>query len=228
MRDANAQGEDDRKVNRIEKNIVEVVRTLIPVVLLLVLCVLPVRSHEGHPSPTLTPKEGVSSMNAEAGAEPVKQPPKRRVEEFPTLHPLVVHFPIMLLLLAAVLQIIALFVFKREIGWVVLAMALVGIIGAYLSSKVFHPHTTGLDEHAQRLLIEHEWYASLTLWLGIAGTLAKAVSTFFQRPWWGEAVSVAILLAAATAVSIAGHHGAELVHKEGIGPRGDFLELHDH
>lgn len=215
-------------MNRTAIHIVREMRRSLGIALLLLLCVLPVRPHNGHPSPTPTP--GESSAKADSGdvTERLQQPAKKRVDEFPTLHPLVVHFPIMLLLLAAVLQIVAFFVFKREIGWVVLVMAFLGVVGAYLSSNVFHPHTTGLDENAQRLLTEHEWYASLTIWVGAAGTLAKGFSTFFRRPWWGEALSVVVLSAAAAAVSIAGHHGAELVHKEGVGPRGDFLESHDH
>lgn len=215
-------------MNRVVKYILREVHKLSALALLLVFTTVPVWCHDGHRSPTPTPSTTASGVNSQGGTELIQPSEKKGVDEFPTLHPLVVHFPIMLLLLAAVLQIIAFFVFQREIGWVVLGMAFFGVIGAYLSSNVFHPHTAGLDENAQRLLTEHEWYASLTFWLGLIGTLAKGVSTFFRRPWWSEAVSLVLLLAAATAVSIAGHHGAELVHKEGIGPRGDFLEMHDH
>jgi uncharacterized membrane protein len=151
------------------------------------------------------------------------------IEEFPTLHPLVVHFPIMLIILAAAFQVVSMLVFRREMGWVVVVMAFLGSVGAYLASNVFHPHTTGLTENAQRLLVEHELFAAYSLWLAASGFVLKSVSQFFlERRWWSEAVVTIVLLGAAVAVAWAGHHGAELVHKEGVGPRGNFLEMHDH
>lgn len=149
--------------------------------------------------------------------------------EFPTLHPLIVHFPIMLIILAAVFQIVSMFVFRREMSWVVIFMTAFGALGAYLSSSVFHPHTAGLNENAQRLLTEHELYADWTLWMSLIGLVAKAISNFvLSRRWWSESVATVSLILAAIAVGIAGHHGAELVHKEGVGPKGQFLEMHDH
>ena len=151
------------------------------------------------------------------------------VTEFPTLHPLVVHFPIMLIIMAAAFQVVSIAVFQREMGWTVIVLSLLGVIGAYLSSNVFHPHTQGLTENAQRLLQEHELYAQYSLWLAGAGFILKLISAFvFKRKWWSDAMVTIVLLGAAIAVAVAGHHGAELVHKEGVGPRGNFLEMHDH
>ena len=158
-----------------------------------------------------------------------EKPPMAHTAEFPTLHPLVVHFPIMLILLAAIVQLVSLFIFRREISWAVIFLTVFGALGAYLSSGVFHPHTSGLSENAQRLLEEHELYADWTLWLAIAGVAAKVISNFLlDRRWWSEAIVSVTLILAAVAVGLAGHHGAELVHKEGVGPQGRFLEMHDH
>lgn len=55
---------------------------------------------------------------------------KADLEDFPTLHPLVVHFPIVLLLLAALSQIAGLFVFNNELSWVTLFLIASGFIGA--------------------------------------------------------------------------------------------------
>jgi uncharacterized membrane protein len=149
--------------------------------------------------------------------------------EFPTLHPLVVHFPIVLIIIAAIFQILSLFVFRREFSWAVVFLALFGAVGAYLASNVFHPHTVELNENARRLLVEHELYAELTFWLAAGGLLAKLISNFvLKRPWWGETIVTLALIGSAIAVALAGHHGAELVHKEGVGPKGMFLEMHDH
>ena len=151
------------------------------------------------------------------------------VTEFPTFHPLVVHFPIMLIIMAAAFQVVSIAVFQREMGWTVIVLSLLGVIGAYLSSNVFHPHTQGLTENAQRLLEEHELYAQYSLLLAGVGFILKLISVFvLKRKWWSEAMVTIVLLGAAIAVAVAGHHGAELVHKEGVGPRGNFLEMHDH
>lgn len=196
--------------------------------LLFLVCTVWPHDKEKHSSPAPTPSREHSGADIAPLAEPVA-PVAGRIDEFPTLHPLVVHFPIMLLLLAAALQIAALFVFKREFGWIVFLMAILGSIGAYLASNVFHPHTTGLSENAQRLLLEHELYAQITFWFALVTVLVKGVSVFLKRSWWSEILATLLLLVAATAVSITGHHGAELVHKEGVGPQGRFLEAeHDH
>lgn len=167
--------------------------------------------------------EGISSPAVPAPA------PNDAVAEFPTYHPLIVHFPIVLIILAAVLQVLSHGLFRRELGWLVLALSLLGAVSAWLSSNVFHPHTAGLSENAGRLLLEHEQYAAIALWLAVGGLVVKAVSTFLlKRKWWSEAVVTVLLAGSAIAVAVTGHHGAELVHKEGVGPRGQFLETHNH
>ncbi len=202
------------------------------------LCVPSVYAHEAHnKNAANTNANAEVAQPTDASGQPAPTPPAdvsaistaAQIDEFPTLHPLVVHFPIMLIILAAAFQLVSIAVFRREMGWVVVVLAFLGSVGAYLSSNVFHPHTTGLTETAQRLLVEHELYAAYTLWLGAAGFILKVISQFLlSRRWWSEAVVTFVLLGAAIAVALAGHHGAELVHKEGVGPRGNFLEVHDH
>lgn len=200
-----------------------------------------VSAHEGHNknaanANTNTALVTEQQASGNTAGQPVSTPafipekaPMVHNTEFPTLHPLVVHFPIMLILLAAIVQLVSLFVFRREMSWAVIFLTAFGALGAYLSSGVFHPHTSGLSENAQRLLEEHELYADWTLWLAVAGLAFKIVSNFLlELRWWSEVIVSVTLIVAAVAVSIAGHHGAELVHKEGVGPQGKFLEMHDH
>lgn len=152
------------------------------------------------------------------------------MSEFPSLHPLVVHFPIVLLILAAITQLIGLFTLKRELGWVTLALAALGLVGAYVSGSYAHPHTTDdISPRAALWLEEHEEYAAFTLWLALVGTGLKAASLFLLRGrWWAEVAVLLVLGGAAGTVSLAAHHGAQLVHLEGIGPQGKYLELHGH
>lgn len=206
------------------------------VILLYAVCAFTAFGHEGHNKPA--PANANAEQNpANASGQPVPTPAggatieqsDGHLEEFPTLHPLIVHFPIMLLMLAAVIQIIGLAVFKREFGWLVLGMTFVGVVGAWLASNTFHPHTTGLSAAAEQILLEHEQFAEATFWLGLAGLVLKAGSMFFLKmKWWAETLTTVVLVAAAVAVALAGHHGAELVHKFGVGAKGAYLELHDH
>ncbi|MFW5751908.1 MAG: hypothetical protein ACOCW8_01075 [bacterium] len=52
-----------------------------------------------------------------------------KLSDFPGLHPLVVHFPFVLLILAIILQFIELFVFRRGHGWVTLSLLFIGLLG---------------------------------------------------------------------------------------------------
>jgi uncharacterized membrane protein len=152
---------------------------------------------------------------------------KADFEDFPTLHPLVVHFPIVLLLLAAISQLAGLLVFKRELSWVTLVLVAGGFIGAFVAANYVHPHTTDLSEYAERILKEHEKYADYTLWIGGIALLFKAIAHFFLgRKLWSEIVLVVMLFAASYCVGIAAHFGSQLLHIEGVGAKGQNLELH--
>lgn len=154
---------------------------------------------------------------------------KADLEDFPTLHPLVVHFPIVLLLLAALSQIAGLFVFNNELSWVTLFLIASGFIGAYVSGIYVHPHSIDLSEHAEKVLTAHETYANYTTWLGGIALLLKVASHFlFKRKLWIEIVVAVVIIAAAYSVSTAGHYGAQLIHIEGIGAMGKYLEIEGH
>lgn len=166
---------------------------------------------------------------SQAAASADKVSANHRIEEFATLHPLVVHFPIVLLIFAAIFQLTSFFIFKDEFGIAALVLAITGTLGAYLASNVFHPHTSGLSPSAEYLLARHEFYADLTFWFGLAAIAAKLISLRLTKyRTFTQWLATVLLFAAATAVAVAGHHGAELVHKEGVGPQGRFLEQHDH
>lgn len=151
------------------------------------------------------------------------------LSEFPTLHPLVVHFPIVLLIIAALLQWVGLLVYKKEITIVAWALLLLGFIGAYASSTWFHAHTSQLAPAIQAVLEEHEKYASYTQWLSGIALLVQSVNLFFlKRNVWITASMAILMTAAAFFVAYTGHHGAELVHKHGVGAKGYLLEQHHH
>ena len=151
------------------------------------------------------------------------------LSEFPTLHPLVVHFPIVLLILAALLQWVGLVVYKREVTTVAWALLALGFVGAYASSTWFHAHTAELGPAIQAILEEHEKYASYTQWLSGIALVIQSVNLFFlKRNVWINLTMAVVMTVAAVFVAYTGHHGAELVHKHGIGAKGYLLEQHHH
>ena len=146
------------------------------------------------------------------------------LDDFPTLHPLVVHFPIVLLLFAVLSQIVSFFIFKEQLSWVTLIMILVGVAGAYAAGKYVHPHTAELSNQAQWLLEKHESFADYTIWFGFSALIIKIVSHFFlKRIIWAEAIVTACLIGAAFSVSKTGHYGAQLTHIEKV-----EIEINNH
>lgn len=148
------------------------------------------------------------------------------MEAFPNYHPMIVHFPIVLLLAAAAMQLAAFFVKNRGFQWAILAVAALGYASAYFAAAWRHPHIEqeAVSEAVRVVFDEHQKFARWSVWLGGAGAVLKAVEMYFQRRVFFVALTAVALLGSAAAVAVSGHHGAELVHIHGVGPKGDFLK----
>lgn len=145
--------------------------------------------------------------------------------DFPNLHPLVVHFPIVLILLAAALQAVLVFKDWPPVRWITLVVMAGGFAGALAASTVFHAEPMGLGARAAAVFASHEKYASYTLWLSGITLLLRGIGDFFkiQRRAY-EILVLVFALAAAGVLSVAGHRGAQLVYVEGVGPQGHLLD----
>ena len=150
------------------------------------------------------------------------------MSDFPNLHPLVVHFPIVLLLLAVFAQIGSFIIWKKQLNWVAFLLLAGGFLGAYVASTYVHPHTTNMTEAASLVLEKHDSFALYTIWLSGIGLLLKAASLFlFKDKLWFEIIIALLLTGAAYSVSQAGHYGATLAHIHGVGIQGNFIESHN-
>ena len=152
------------------------------------------------------------------------------LDDFPTLHPLIVHFAIVLIIVAAGLQLLNILMMKKEISWIVAVILLIGVLAAWFAGRNFHPHTHGISEHAQLVLDQHDKWADWTTYSAIIALLLQVVNLFlFKSKRWAAAVIAIMLAVSAYSVSRAGHYGSQLVHIEGIGPQGKYLEMeHEH
>ena len=145
--------------------------------------------------------------------------------DFPNLHPLVVHLPIVLLLLSAALQ--ALLVYKDwpPVKWITMGVMAGGFMGALAASTVFHALPTGLAPRAAAVFAAHEQFASYTLWLSGITLLLAGIGKYFKIERRAYEVLVRVsAVATAGVLSVAGHRGAQLVYVEGVGPQGRLLD----
>jgi uncharacterized membrane protein len=150
-------------------------------------------------------------------------------EDFPSLHPLIVHFAIVLLIVGAIVHLINIYFKKKELMLVSFSMILIGFITAYLASRIFHPHTHGLTERAKLVLDNHDYWADWTINLSFIGLLFHSFNLFmFRNKRWFMVITTVILIGSGFCVVKAGHFGAQLVHIEGVGPQGDYLEIEGH
>lgn len=146
-------------------------------------------------------------------------------KEFPSLHPLAVHFPIVLILLAATLQAVLVWKDLKQIKWVTLVIMGGAFFSSLAASTVFHAEPSAdAPKAALKIFEQHEKYAQLTLWMSGITFLLKSIGMFFKinRRSFEIIVLIAAIIAAVF-LSIAGHHGARLTHVAGVGPMGRYL-----
>lgn len=189
--------------------------------------------------------QGDTVHHHDEGMKPDRSKVTADLDDFPSLHPLIVHFAIVLIVVAAVLQLLNIFLLKKELAWIITVILLIGFSAAWLASKNFHPHTHGLNEHAKLVLEQHDKFADWTINTAMVGlalqiiylVMLKYATRMSAQGGNGphsllkrlSAVVVAVvLLSSSYFVCRAGHYGAQLVHIEGVGPQGKFLEMEHH
>lgn len=153
------------------------------------------------------------------------------LKDFPRLHPLVVHFPIVLLILAFLVQIVSFFVYPKELSWVTLFLIVFGFIGAYVATHILHggdPDLAALSPIARENFEMHEQFAHYTVWISAAAAAVKILSHFvFRRKLWTEIIAALLMAASVYTVVITGDMGGRLVHIDAIGVQGNKIPLHD-
>lgn len=150
--------------------------------------------------------------------------------EWDGLHPLVVHFPIALLLTAPVFMITALAAKRAQRSFAVAALILLilGTASAYVAlesgeaAAQFAIRTGGVS----KVLEEHEELAETTVTLFTIATLVYAAMTFgplllkkpMNRTLWISVQGVFVLAYFACTLVLAntGHYGGRLVHEFGV------------
>lgn len=142
---------------------------------------------------------------------------------FEMLHPMVVHFPIALLLVALLFDVAALFFPRAELARASLyvsAIAAVGAIAAYFTGEAAEEHVEHLPG-IETLLERHEDLGKLLMVAAIAVLVIRLA--FFWRRWHetvaGRAVLAFFGAVLAIIVGATGYAGGQLVYEYGAGVR---------
>jgi hypothetical protein len=167
-----------------------------------------------------------------------------KLDDFPSLHPLVVHFAISLIMVAALLQLINVFIARKELAWIIFFLLTAGFVAGMLASRNFHPAATGLEPKAEAVLELHYLWSVWTLRTAVLALGLQFIYIIITRKKLSEAadgtpqivyirnrgfalVIAIVMLVSAYCVARTGHYGAQLVHIEGVGPQGRFLSRNE-
>lgn len=134
------------------------------------------------------------------------------LSDFPSLHPMVVHFPIVMLALAPLFQTVGLLT-QRNDWFIASSVLLFGGIGAALvASHVFHAEPLGASDAVRLVFERHEAFANYTLWAATSAAICKLPRLIGYERRWLEIVALVVIVGCLVLVSITGHLGAELTH----------------
>ena len=140
------------------------------------------------------------------------------------LHPALVHFPIVLILLGTVVAVAAVMIRRWHLPWlaaVLLGMGALGAVAATWSGEEDAEGDKGRSAQAGQVLEEHEEWGERARNLALLAAAAAVTAAMLRRfPKASTGVAVLTALAAVGAsfcVAEAGHYGGKLVYEHGIG-----------
>ncbi|MDP3147974.1 MAG: DUF2231 domain-containing protein [Ignavibacteria bacterium] len=141
------------------------------------------------------------------------------------LHPMIVHFPIALLIVGFLAEVVGL-VLKKEFftkaAFYLLILGTLGVVSAYITGNIAGD---GVSETGQlkNALETHEQAAQLTLWLMVGAAIVR-IALVWMKKFDGILKYVAFVLFLAGVLSVArtGFYGGELVYKHAAGVQFNF------
>lgn len=136
------------------------------------------------------------------------------------LHAMVVHFPIALLIVGFLFEMISLIQkkeFFRQAGFYLLILGTAGTIVSYITGNAAGGE--GMEEGPLNKAIElHEQAATISLWLSSITTLGYAAIYFFKYDKRWLRITVVLLFAGVIgSIARTGYLGGQLVYKHGAG-----------
>lgn len=140
------------------------------------------------------------------------------------LHPALVHFPIVLILLGTVIALVAAFTPRWHLRWIAAATLLLGALGTVAATQTGEEDGEAVEHRpgVETALDLHEEWAERTLGFAIAtgafALAAAAITTRWPRVAQGASLLTLLLaLGASYCVFQTGHYGGQLVYRHGAG-----------
>jgi uncharacterized membrane protein len=135
------------------------------------------------------------------------------------LHAMIIHFPIALIIVGFITEIISLFskkVFLKNTAFYLLILGLLGVVFAYFSGGFAGE---GIEEGPLKKPMElHEQAALITLILAILTTLFKTLFFFFKKnSIWVKWIGMLLFSSLVGSVARTGYLGGQLVYSHGAG-----------
>lgn len=135
------------------------------------------------------------------------------------IHPMLVHFPIALLIAGFFSDILGLFVKKEFFTRAGFYLLILGTLGAIAAVITGHMAGDGIESGSLKQAVEvHEDAGTLTLWLALITSAFRIVLVWLEK-YRGILKAAALILFFATVLSVArtGYYGGELVYKHAAG-----------
>ena len=135
------------------------------------------------------------------------------------LHAMAVHFPIALLIIGFLSELLSLFFkkpFFKQAAFFLLLTGGIGIIVSYLAGNAAGE---GMEEGSLGTAIElHEQAATIALWLTIITAVVYLLIYFFKyQKSWARILGVLLFAGVIAAIARTGYLGGQLVYKHGAG-----------
>lgn len=135
------------------------------------------------------------------------------------LHAMLIHFPIALLIIGFLSELIGLVskkIFFNQVAFYLLILGTFGTIAAYLSGDAAGE---GMEEGTLGKAIGmHQEAAIITLWLAISTSLVFSALLFFKyQKQWSKIMGVILFAVLLAAVSRTAYLGGQLVYNHGAG-----------
>jgi uncharacterized membrane protein len=141
------------------------------------------------------------------------------------LHPMIVHFPIALLIVGFLSDIVGLLTkrdFFTQAGFYLFTLGALGVIAAFITGSQAGDGI--VEEGALKQALEtHEGAAELTIWV-VSSAAVFRIALFLLKKYSGvlKMVSLALGLLAVMAIARTGYYGGELVYKHAAGVQLDL------
>lgn len=135
------------------------------------------------------------------------------------LHAMAVHFPIALLMVGFLFELISFFYKKDFFRQSAFYLLLSGTIGTVVSYLAGNAAGEGMEEGTLNKAMDlHEQAATIALWLTIITTLVYGIIYFLNyRKSWLRMIAVLLFAGVVGSIARTGYLGGQLVYKHGAG-----------